>query len=223
MGTVDTSTLTTINMDQEGTWTEVTCSGFAGVLDYSFGAGDPCKFASGTQYTHDGTSNCYECIGFSRTEVRTLKMGTTTVYVKILLNFDEQGGTSVSNKYTYYGGSRTYGSLPTTTRSGYDFNGWFDASSGGNQILSTTVVSTTSLSQTLFAQWTAQQSNEFVYISYSSSSHSSADYAYSCSACNGITSSLNFLNANYDPDDYNIGDTIEVLDGTSTYILFQVQ
>lgn len=93
-------------------------------------------------------------INYNGTEVRTLKSGTTTVYVKVYVTFDETGGSAVSDKYVYYGSSRTYGTLPTPTRSGYTFNGWFTASSGGTQITSSTVVTTTSISQTLYAQWT---------------------------------------------------------------------
>lgn len=96
-------------------------------------------------------------INYNSTEVRTLKYGTTTVYNKVYITFNEQGGSAVSDKYVYFGGSRTYGTLPTPSRSGYTFNGWFTASSGGTQITSSTVVTvTTSITQTLYAQWTSQ-------------------------------------------------------------------
>jgi uncharacterized repeat protein (TIGR02543 family) len=95
-------------------------------------------------------------IDYNGTEVRTLKYGTTTVYNKVYITFDEQGGSAVSNKYVYFGGSRTYGTLPTPTRSGYTFDGWFTTSTGSIQITSSTVVTvTTSISQTLYAQWTS--------------------------------------------------------------------
>ncbi len=48
----------------------------------------------------------------------------------------------------------TYGTLPTPTRAGYTFNGWYTASSGGTKITSSSKVSITA-NQTLFAQWTA--------------------------------------------------------------------
>ena len=46
----------------------------------------------------------------------------------------------------------TYGSLPTPTRDGHSFTGWYTAASGGTQITNTTTISITS-NQTLYAQW----------------------------------------------------------------------
>lgn len=69
------------------------------------------------------------------------------------LTFDHQGGTSgtTSKSITYLS---TYGTLPTPTRTGYSFKGWFTASSGGTQRYDTTSVTTTT-DITLYAQWTA--------------------------------------------------------------------
>jgi uncharacterized repeat protein (TIGR02543 family) len=164
MATINIETLQTINKDVSGYWQSRTCPptslSYSGVIT----AGEPCSVASGGIY-NDDNNNCFECVGYSRTEVRTLKQGTTTVYVKCYVTFDEQGGSTVGNRYVYFGTdgttSRTYGqyaSLPTPTRSGYTFDGWFTASSGGTQITNTTAVSSSvSLNQTLYAQWTQNQ------------------------------------------------------------------
>lgn len=168
MATINIHDLQTINKDVSGYWQSRTCPSlsftYAGVIT----AGEPCSLPSGATYK-DSNDNCFECIGFSRTEVRTLKQGTTTVYVKCYVSFDENGGTTVGNRYVYFGSdgttSRTYGeyaSLPTPTRSGYTFNGWFDSESGnngtGNQITNTTVVpEDIGLNQTLYAKWTQNQ------------------------------------------------------------------
>lgn len=69
---------------------------------------------------------------------------TYTVY------FDEQGGSSVSDKTVTY--DSTYGTLPTPTKSGYNFLGWYTAASGGTKVTSSTTVKITS-NQTLYAQW----------------------------------------------------------------------
>ena len=58
---------------------------------------------------------------------------------------------SSSSKSVTFGG--TYGALATTSRTGYTFNGWFTATSGGTEIESSDTVSTAS-NQTLYAQWT---------------------------------------------------------------------
>ena len=47
----------------------------------------------------------------------------------------------------------TYGTLPTPTRTGYTFKGWFTASAGGTQVTSATTV-TIGYDHVLYAQWT---------------------------------------------------------------------
>ena len=167
MATINIHDLTTINKDEAGAWTSTTC-GINFPYDGVITAGDPCSEDSSIIF-QDDNNNCFQCIGYSRTEVRTLIQGTTTVYVKAYITFDENGGSSVGNRYVYFGTdgttSRTYGeyaSLPTPTRSGYTFNGWFESESGNNgtgtQITNTTVVpSTIGLNKTLYAKWTQNQ------------------------------------------------------------------
>lgn len=68
------------------------------------------------------------------------------------LSYNTNSGGSVAapgSKTIYY--NETYGTLPTLSRTGYTFNGWFTASSGGTQITSSTTVTVTS-NQTLYAQ-----------------------------------------------------------------------
>ena len=48
---------------------------------------------------------------------------------------------------------KTYGTLPTPTRSGYTFNGWYTAPSGGTRVTASSAV-TNSGNHTLYAQWT---------------------------------------------------------------------
>ena len=48
-----------------------------------------------------------------------------------------------------------YGELPTPTKDGNGFNGWFTAASGGSKIEATTKVTATS-NHTLYAQWTPE-------------------------------------------------------------------
>lgn len=69
------------------------------------------------------------------------------------VTFNANGGTTpTASKTVTYG--YTYGTLPTPTRTGYTFNGWYTASSGGTQITSSTNC-TLSAAQTLYAHWTA--------------------------------------------------------------------
>ena len=61
------------------------------------------------------------------------------------------GSVSKSSMTVTFGGS--YGELPTATRTGYSFVGWYTAASGGTQIGSSTTVSTSS-DHVLYAHWT---------------------------------------------------------------------
>ena len=68
------------------------------------------------------------------------------------ITFDPNGGsvTTTQKNVTY---NNTYGTLPTPTRTGYTFNGWYTQASGGTKITDTTKVTITS-NQTLYAHWT---------------------------------------------------------------------
>ena len=69
--------------------------------------------------------------------------------------FDANGGnTTQGNKQVTYDG--TYGELPTATRTGYTFKGWYTAKEGGEQVQSTDTVKITS-AQTLYAQYTVNK------------------------------------------------------------------
>lgn len=83
---------------------------------------------------------------------------TTTLYAvwtanSYTITFNANGGTVSSSSATVTYGS-TYGTLPTPTKNGYTFNGWYTASSGGTQVTSSTIVDTAG-NHTLYAQWTA--------------------------------------------------------------------
>ena len=68
------------------------------------------------------------------------------------LTLDPNGGSvSTTSKTVTY--DSTYGELPTPTRTGYTFNGWYTSSSGGTKVESTTQVKTAS-NHTLYAHWT---------------------------------------------------------------------
>ena len=72
---------------------------------------------------------------------------------KYTLTFNANGGTtSTASKSVTY--NTTYGTLPTPTRTGYTFNGWYTAASGGTQKTSSSTYSTIGES-TLYAHWTA--------------------------------------------------------------------
>ena len=74
---------------------------------------------------------------------------------KYEIAFDAQGGMaqSASMTVTY---DATYGTLPTCTRAGHTFDGWYTAPEGGTRIDGTSRVVITG-AQTLYAHWTANE------------------------------------------------------------------
>jgi len=71
----------------------------------------------------------------------------------LTVTFNANGGTCSESSRTVKTGN-TYGTLPTPTRSGYEFNGWYTASSSGTKVTSSTTITATS-NHTLYAHWTA--------------------------------------------------------------------
>ncbi len=68
------------------------------------------------------------------------------------VTFNANGGyiSDINKSVTY---NETYGTLTAPRRTGYMFNGWYTAKSGGTKIISSSKVSITD-NQTLYAQWT---------------------------------------------------------------------
>ncbi|MDR0883024.1 MAG: InlB B-repeat-containing protein [Oscillospiraceae bacterium] len=93
------------------------------------------------------------------TEVRTCTIYSnhqeTRVVDKIpsaLVTFNTGGGTTVSAKTLAK--NSVLGTLPTTSKTGYSFKGWYTAASGGTQINKDTKVTA---NVTYYAQWTPNQ------------------------------------------------------------------
>ncbi len=69
--------------------------------------------------------------------------------------YDANGGTVSPSSKTVLNG-HNYGTLPTPTRSGYRFGGWYTEREGGTQVLATTMVSLTG-NTTIYAHWLGSQ------------------------------------------------------------------
>ena len=78
------------------------------------------------------------------------KGSVTPPEVTYTLTYNANGGSvSPSNKVLKKG--EQYGTLPTPTRSGYKFDGWYTAKDGGSKVSSTTVITANT---TIYAHWT---------------------------------------------------------------------
>lgn len=75
----------------------------------------------------------------------------TDIVKRVRIAFAPNGGRVSSGSKTVICG-KTYGALPTPTRRGYTFAGWYTAKSGGSRIGSSSVVRITR-NQTLYARW----------------------------------------------------------------------
>ena len=82
--------------------------------------------------------------------------GDVTVYAHWKINsyslyFDANGGkvSETSRRLNY---NTSYGTLPTPTRTGYTFDGWYTAKDGGNRVYSTAKMADKSI--TVYAHWT---------------------------------------------------------------------
>jgi uncharacterized repeat protein (TIGR02543 family) len=99
------------------------------------------------------------CTATSRSAASTFAITSdTTLYAQwtaatLTVTYDSQSGSAVSSGSTTIGGSISL-SPGTPTRSGYTFNGWFTAASGGSAI-SFAYVHGQTANFTLYAQWTA--------------------------------------------------------------------
>ena len=136
-GTVDTNSKNVTYGNTYGTLPTPTRTGYTFAGWYTAASG-------GTQITSVSTVNT--------TANHTLyaHWGSNPTYT---ISFNANGGTvSTSSKTVTYG--NTYGTLPTPSRTGYTFAGWYTAASGGAQISSSSTVSITA-NQTLYAHWTA--------------------------------------------------------------------
>ena len=133
-----------------------------------------------TGYTFDGW---YTAASGGTKVTSTTKVSTTgdrTLYAhwtanKYTVTFDENGGDTPSKASQFVTYDSTYGTLATVTRTGYTFDGWYTAASGGAKVTSTTKVSTAG-NHTLYAHWTVNKYT--ITFSGAVSGSQSADYTY---------------------------------------------
>ena len=78
------------------------------------------------------------------------------------VTLDANGGSGGKTFEVDFG--QSYGELPTPSRDGYTFEGWFTAKSGGNQVVAGTVVNTAS-NHTLYAHWVKKAVSDWVLAS----------------------------------------------------------
>ena len=83
------------------------------------------------------------------------KATCTVTPASYLVTFDANGG-RVSQESTAVTIGKPYGTLPTPTRTGYSFDGWYTKEIGGTKVTETTTVGTNPPTK-LYAHWTAKK------------------------------------------------------------------
>ena len=95
--------------------------------------------------------------GTKVTPTTTMGAADITLYAHWTVNsytltFDGNGGKPTETSRTVAYGS-PYGTMPTATRTGYTFEGWYTAKSGGSQVYMSTAMGASNA--TVYAHWTA--------------------------------------------------------------------
>lgn len=105
------------------------------------------------------------------------------------VTFNANGGScSTSNKTVTQ--NSTYGTLPTPTKTGYTFDGWYTSATGGNKITSSTNVTITS-NQTLYAHWISVHTHNYnVAVTKAATCTETGLMKYTCSCGNTYTKTI---------------------------------
>ncbi len=125
---------------------------------YNYGSSVTIKASPTTGYSfagwYDGTTRMSTNATYTFTmPAKNYTLEAKFTPVSMTVSFNGNGGTaSFTSKTVYY--NEGYGTLPTATRSGYVFMGWYTAASGGTKVTAGTAVKNTG-AHTLYAQWSA--------------------------------------------------------------------
>ena len=113
---------------------------------------------SRTGYTFDGWYGDWSCTGSPVTGISATDTGDKTFYAgwranTYTVSFDaNDGGVTVNPDSTTVTYEYQYGTLPTLTRTGYTFDGWYTSQTGEEKVTASTKVQITA-DQTLYAHW----------------------------------------------------------------------
>ena len=133
----DSSTTTTVSLSATKSLDFVNTAGSARNITKYFGVWIAGSF--GETYRNQAKATCT----------------VTPASVTYPVTFNPNGGT-VSTKSKNVTIGKTYGTLPTPTRTGYEFDGWYTKETGGTKVTETTTVGTNPPTK-LYAHWIAKK------------------------------------------------------------------
>ena len=149
---------------------------------YTYGTAVTLADPTRTGYTFGGWFTNSDFSGTAVTEIPADATGDKTFYAKWTANkytvtFDaNEGKVTPENKTVTYDG--TYGELPTPTRSGYKFLGWFTDLTGTEKVTADNKVSITA-AQTLYAHWSEDESKYSLWVNNTQVTAKNADDVFS--------------------------------------------
>ena len=103
-------------------------------------------------YTFDGWDTAFDRVSSNLTVNAKWKKIQTPQPKKYKVTFHVNGGKALKTKTKTVTAGKTYGTLPNAKRTGYTFNGWYTAKSGGKKITKSSKVNI-SKNTTLYAHW----------------------------------------------------------------------
>lgn len=148
---------------------------------YTYGTAVTLAAPTRTGYTFGGWFTNSGFSGDAVTEIPADATGDKAFYAKWTANeytvtFDANEGTvTPENKTVTYDG--TYGELPTPTRSGYKFLGWFTDLTGTDKVTADNKVSITA-AQTLYAHWSEDDSEYPLWVNNTRVTAKNADNVF---------------------------------------------
>ena len=137
------------------------------------------SYVVNSAYYSNGTHEIKAVLAHS-TGAETAVKKFTVSNTKYTVTFNANGGSCSTASKSVISGS-TYGTLPTPTRAGYTFDGWYTSATGGTKITSSTKVTATG-NHTLYAHWTCNHSYTSQIVTAATCS-STGTKKYTCKTC----------------------------------------
>jgi len=139
----------------------------------------------GYQFGGWSTTSSGSSVGLTYTPTSSLTLFAVWGAGTFTITYNANGGSVGSGSASVVNGAAT--TLPTATRTSYEFNGWYSAASGGSLIGLANASYTPALSRTVYAQWTQ--------LSLSGISPSDLTYIGTLSASSSIDASFSGSNS----------------------------
>lgn len=113
---------------------------------------------SGYKFLGWDTESTAKNVVYKKGDIITMTEDITLYAVygkKVKVSFDLNGGKS-SKKYVYLYSNNTYSNLPTPTRTGYTFAGWYTSESSSGKLITDETKITKTKSHYIYAKWTVK-------------------------------------------------------------------